>query len=56
MSLVSRTALTLLAGLIAVPFTPATRPSSASAPKQLAAPTAYAATAKEAYLAPEVLT
>ncbi len=55
MSLVSRTALTLLAGLVAVPFTPVNRPGTAIAPDQ-AAPTAYAATAKEAYLAPEALT
>ncbi len=55
MSMVSRTALTLLAGLVAVPFTPVNRPT-ASAPEQQAAPAAYAATAKEAYLAPEALT
>ena len=55
MSLVSRTALTLLAGLVAVPFTPVNRPGTAIAPDQ-AAPTAYASTAKEAYLAPEALT
>jgi OmcA/MtrC family decaheme c-type cytochrome len=56
MSLVSRTALTLLAGLIAVPFTPVTRPGSTGEAKQQAAPTAYAATDKEAYLTPEALT
>jgi OmcA/MtrC family decaheme c-type cytochrome len=56
MSLVSRTALTLLAGLVAVPFTPVTRPGSTSVPEEQAARTAYAVTAKEAYLAPEALT
>jgi OmcA/MtrC family decaheme c-type cytochrome len=56
MSMVSRTALTLLAGLIAVPFTPVNRPAVPNAPEQQAAPTAYASTAKEAYLAPEALT
>ncbi len=56
MSLVSRTALTLLAGLVAVPFTPVTRTGSTATPQQQAAPAAYAATAKEAYLAPEALT
>jgi OmcA/MtrC family decaheme c-type cytochrome len=56
MSLVSRTALTLLAGLIAVPFTPVTRPGSPGTPKQQVTPTAYAASAKEAYLTPEALT
>jgi OmcA/MtrC family decaheme c-type cytochrome len=56
MSLVSRTALTLLAGLVAVPFTPVNRSGATSAPEQQAAPTAYASTSKEAYLAPEALT
>ena len=56
MSLVSRSALTLLAGLIAVPFTPATRTSPSGATEQQAAPTAYALTQKEAYLAPDALT
>ncbi|HEY3351309.1 MAG TPA: OmcA/MtrC family decaheme c-type cytochrome [Thermoanaerobaculia bacterium] len=56
MSMVSRTALTLLAGLIAVPFTPVNRTATNNAPEQQAAPAAYAATAKEAYLAPEALT
>ncbi len=56
MSVVSRTALTLLAGLVAVPFTPVNRPGSTGATEQQAAPTAYASTAKEAYLAPEALT
>ena len=56
MSMVSRTALTLLAGLIAVPFTPVNRTATNNAPEQQAAPTAYAVTAKEAYLAPEALT
>ncbi len=56
MSMVSRTALTLLAGLVAVPLTPVTRTGSTATPQQQAAPTAYAATSKEAYLAPEALT
>ena len=56
MSMVSRTALTLLAGLIAVPFTPVNRPATNNAPEQQAEPAAYATTAKEAYLAPEALT
>jgi OmcA/MtrC family decaheme c-type cytochrome len=56
MSMVSRTALTLLAGLVAVPLTPVTRTGSTATPQQQAAPTAYASTAAEAYLAPEALT
>lgn len=56
MSLVTRSALSLLAGLVAVPFTPVTRPGSTATPAQQAAPTAYAATALEAYLAPDALT
>ncbi len=56
MSMVSRTALTLLAGLVAVPLTPVTRTGSTATPQQQAVPTAYASTAKEAYLAPEALT
>ncbi|MGA7992143.1 MAG: OmcA/MtrC family decaheme c-type cytochrome [Thermoanaerobaculia bacterium] len=56
MSLVSRTAFTLLAGLVAVPFTPVTRPGSTGSPERQASPAAYAVTAKEAYLAPEALT
>ena len=56
MSMVSRTALTLLAGLIAVPFTPVNRTATTNAPEQQAAPAAYASTAKEAFLAPEALT
>jgi OmcA/MtrC family decaheme c-type cytochrome len=56
MSLVTRSALTLLAGLVAVPLTPVTRPGSTATPAQQAAPSAYASTAKEAYLAPEALT
>jgi len=56
MSMVSRTALTLLAGLIAVPFTPVNRTATNNAPEQQAAPSAYAVTQKEAYLAPEALT
>ena len=56
MSMVSRTALTLLAGLIAVPFTPVNRTATTNAPETQAAPAAYAVTAKEAYLAPEALT
>jgi len=56
MSLVSRTALSLLAGLVAVPLTPVTGPGRTALPAQQAAPSAYAATQKEAYLAPEALT
>jgi OmcA/MtrC family decaheme c-type cytochrome len=56
MSMVSRTALTLLAGLVAVPLTPVTRTGSTATPQQKAAPTAYASTAREAYLSPEALT
>ena len=56
MSMVFRTALTVLAGIVAVPFTPVSHPASVSAPDQSAGPAAYAATAKEAYLAPEALT
>ncbi len=56
MSMVSRTALTLLAGLVAVPLTPVTRTGSTATPQQQAAPTAYASTQKEAYLSPEALT
>jgi OmcA/MtrC family decaheme c-type cytochrome len=56
MSLVSRSALTLLAGLVAVPFTPVTRPGSSGATALQAAPAAYASTAVEAYLLPEALT
>ena len=56
MSMVSRTALTLLAGLVAVPFTPVNNRPVASTPEQQAAPTAFAVTSKEAYIAPEALT
>lgn len=54
--MVSRTALMLLAGLVAVPFTPVKRSGSTGAPEQQVAPAAYAANVKEAYLAPEALT
>ena len=56
MSLVSRTALSLLAGLVAVPLTPVTRPGSTGTPERIAAPTALVAPTKEAFLAPEALT
>jgi len=55
MSMVSRTALTMLAGLVAVPLTPVTRTGSTATPQQPASPTAYASTQMEAYLAPEAL-
>ena len=54
MSLVSRTALTLLAGLVAVPMTPVTH-TSPNAPAA-DVPVAYSTSQKEAYLAPEALT
>src|ERR1019366_7027312 len=57
MSLVSRTALTLLAGLVAVPMTPASHTSSSTGPvARQAAPVAYSATDKEFFLAPDQLT
>ena len=57
MSLVSRTALTLLAGLVAVPMTPTAKTGSSSSPvARQATPVVYDATQKEAYLAPEALT
>jgi OmcA/MtrC family decaheme c-type cytochrome len=55
MSLVSRTALTLLAGLVAVPMTPVTR-TRTIAPAASDVPVAYASSQKEAFLAPDVLT
>jgi OmcA/MtrC family decaheme c-type cytochrome len=54
MSLVSRTALTFLAGLVAVPMTPVMH-TSPSAVAREATPVAYDATQKEAYLAAEAL-
>ena len=57
MSLVSRTALTFLAGLVAVPMTPAANTGSSSSPvARQVTPVVYDATQKEAYLAPEALT
>ena len=55
MSLVSRTALTLLAGLVAVPMTPVTH-TSPNAPAAADVPVAYASSQKEAFLAPDQLT
>jgi OmcA/MtrC family decaheme c-type cytochrome len=55
MSLVSRTALTLVAGLVAVPMTPVTH-TSPHAPAAADVPVAYASTQKEAFLAPDQLT
>src|ERR1039458_5526850 len=56
MSLVSRTALTFLAGLVAVPMTSVTHTNpSGSAVARQATPIAYDATQKEAYLAPAAL-
>jgi OmcA/MtrC family decaheme c-type cytochrome len=54
MSLVSRTALTLLAGLVAVPMTPVMNTSSH--PQAASGPVAYATSQKEAFLAPDQLT
>ncbi len=57
MSLVSRTALTFLAGLVAVPMTPVTRTSPTSSPvTRQATPGAYDATQKEFYLASDQTT
>src|SRR5512142_2039986 len=57
MSLVSRTALTFLAGLVAVPMTPVTHTSPSNAPEaREATPGAYDVTQKEAFLAPDQLT
>jgi OmcA/MtrC family decaheme c-type cytochrome len=57
MSLVSRTALTFLAGLVAVPMTPGTRTGSSAVPvAREAAPVAYSASDAEFFLAPEQLT
>ncbi|MFI5198330.1 MAG: OmcA/MtrC family decaheme c-type cytochrome, partial [Thermoanaerobaculia bacterium] len=57
MSLVSRTALTFLAGLVAVPMTPVTHTSSSAGPvAREAAPVAYTAAEKEFFLAPDQLT
>ena len=51
MSLVSRTALTFLAGLVAVPMTPVTHTGSAGSPAaREATPVAYNVTEKEYYL------
>src|SRR5450759_4142136 len=55
MSLVSRSALTLLAGLVAVPMTPVMH-TSPNAPAAADVPVAYASTQKEAFLAPDQLT
>src|ERR1017187_2125681 len=55
MSLVSRTALTLLAGLVAVPMTPVTH-TSPNSPAAADVPVAYASSQKEAFLAPDQLT
>src|SRR5512140_2066043 len=55
MSLVSRSALTILAGLVAVPMTPVTR-TSPHTPAAADVPVAYATTQKEAFLAPDQLT
>src|ERR1035441_3772696 len=54
MSLVSRTALTFLAGLVAVPMTSVTHTSPSPVARE-ATPVAYDATEKEAYLAAEAL-
>jgi OmcA/MtrC family decaheme c-type cytochrome len=57
MSLVSRTALTLLAGLVAVPMTPVTQTSPSGSPvARQATPVAYDATQKEFYLAADQTT
>ncbi|MFI5121018.1 MAG: hypothetical protein ACHQM4_11425, partial [Thermoanaerobaculia bacterium] len=57
MSLVSRTALTFLAGLVAVPMTPVAHIGSSGSPVvREATPVAYDASLKEAYLAPDQLT
>jgi OmcA/MtrC family decaheme c-type cytochrome len=57
MSLVSRTALTFLAGLVAVPMTPVTHTSPSNAPvAREATPSAYDVSQKEAFLAPDQLT
>src|SRR3974377_1888012 len=55
MSPVFRSAVALLAGLVAVPFSPVSQPDSAT-PWERGAPPHYAATEKEAYLAPDALT
>src|SRR5450755_1547263 len=55
MSLVSRSALTLLAGLVAVPMTPVTH-TSPNAPAASDVPVAYASSQKEAFLAADQLT
>jgi OmcA/MtrC family decaheme c-type cytochrome len=57
MSLVSRTALTFLAGLVAVPMTPVTHSSPSGSPvASQATPVAYDATQKEFYLAADQTT
>jgi hypothetical protein len=54
MSLASRTVLTFLAGLVAVPMTPVTRTSPSTAPvAREEVPVAYNATQKEFFLAPD---
>ncbi len=55
MSLVSRTALTLLAGLVAVPMTPVTH-TSPNAPAAANVPVAYESSYKEFYLAADQIT
>jgi OmcA/MtrC family decaheme c-type cytochrome len=55
MSLVSRTALTFLAGLVAVPMTPVAHPGPSPVARE-ATPVAYDATQKEAYLTSDQLT
>src|SRR5450759_5015473 len=55
MSLVSRTALTLLAGLVAVPMTPVTH-TSPNAPAAADVPVAYESSHKEFYLAADQTT
>src|ERR1039457_1095582 len=57
MSLVSRTALTFLAGLVAVPMTSVTHTSPSGSPvAREATPVVYDATLKEAYLPADQLT
>ena len=57
MSLASRTVLTLVAGLVAVPMTPVMQTRHSSAPvAREAAPVAYNATQKEFFLAPDQFT
>ncbi|MFI5197465.1 MAG: OmcA/MtrC family decaheme c-type cytochrome [Thermoanaerobaculia bacterium] len=57
MSLVSRTALTFLAGLVAVPMTPLTHTGPSGSPvAREATPVAYDATQKEFFLSPDQIT